>query len=241
MTLGVYTVRGTATHNRFSRAGCRCLPWTDGIWTSEVKAYGSCASRRYRCSACYWLCCSSSGSPGSWTGKTRSRCSAALPPAPHRSPPQAKGSRPGCWCRTRAARRSTSTWILNTAEGEKVLPELQDLEIPAGSRRSIPLHAYVHTYHVSTRVECHGRRGGVRAGHVLERAAGRTRFGGGRPLAAPLWYLAEGATAGEFETWVLVQNPGDEAVHVSLGLNTGRRRDAGRRPCRVSSWLPGAG
>ena len=33
-------------------------------------------------------------------------------------------------------------------------------------------------------------------------------------------YLAEGATAGEFETWVLVQNPGSAPVHVDFTLNT---------------------
>ncbi|MBN2027218.1 MAG: hypothetical protein JW854_10720, partial [Actinobacteria bacterium] len=29
-----------------------------------------------------------------------------------------------------------------------------------------------------------------------------------------IWYLAEGATEGGFETWVLVQNPGTDPVHV---------------------------
>jgi len=35
-----------------------------------------------------------------------------------------------------------------------------------------------------------------------------------------VWYLAEGATEGGFETWVLVQNPGPTPVHVSFTLNT---------------------
>jgi hypothetical protein len=34
------------------------------------------------------------------------------------------------------------------------------------------------------------------------------------------WYLAEGATAGGFETWVLVQNPGEDTAHVNFTLNT---------------------
>ena len=34
------------------------------------------------------------------------------------------------------------------------------------------------------------------------------------------WYLAEGCTAGGFETWVLVQNPGDEEVEVTLTFMT---------------------
>jgi len=34
------------------------------------------------------------------------------------------------------------------------------------------------------------------------------------------WYLAEGCTAGGFETWILVQNPGDEEVDVALTFMT---------------------
>ena len=35
-----------------------------------------------------------------------------------------------------------------------------------------------------------------------------------------LWYLAEGCTAGGFETWVLVQNPGDAPAAVDMKLQT---------------------
>ena len=43
------------------------------------------------------------------------------------------------------------------------------------------------------------------------------------------WYLAEGATTGGFETWVLVQNPGTTPVHVNFTLNTdyGEMKPAG--------------
>lgn len=34
------------------------------------------------------------------------------------------------------------------------------------------------------------------------------------------WYLAEGASDGGFETWVLVQNPGTDPAHVDFTLNT---------------------
>ncbi|MEW6554409.1 MAG: hypothetical protein AB1384_09000, partial [Actinomycetota bacterium] len=89
---------------------------------------------------------------------------------------------------------------LNTGEGEKVIPELQDVEIAAGGRRSIPLHAYVHTYHVSTRVEAtDGEVVCERAMYWNGRAGGHDSVGVTSP--APVWYLAEGATAGEFETW----------------------------------------
>ncbi|OFW61566.1 MAG: hypothetical protein A2W01_07760 [Candidatus Solincola sediminis] len=34
------------------------------------------------------------------------------------------------------------------------------------------------------------------------------------------WYLAEGCTAGGFETWVLVQNPGSSSASINLILQT---------------------
>lgn len=34
------------------------------------------------------------------------------------------------------------------------------------------------------------------------------------------WYLAEGSSAGGFETWILIQNPGEEAAHVNLTYQT---------------------
>ncbi len=35
------------------------------------------------------------------------------------------------------------------------------------------------------------------------------------------WYLAEGATAGGYETWILVQNPNTEAVNIAIDYQTG--------------------
>ena len=109
--------------------------------------------------------------------------------------------------------------VLNTEYGSTVLSELQNLEIPAGSRRSFPLHEYVHTYHVSTLVQAtDGEVVCERAMYWNNRKGGHDSIGVTAP--APQWYLAEGATAGEFETWVLVQNPGDRPVHINLVLNT---------------------
>ena len=50
-------------------------------------------------------------------------------------------------------------------------------------------------------------------------------------------YLAEGCTGGDFETWVLVQNPGDEAVTVDLTLmtSTGEQKPAGLQGVSVSA------
>ena len=114
--------------------------------------------------------------------------------------------------------------VLNTESGRTVLPELQNLEIPAGGRKSFPLHHYVSTYHVSTLVQatdgevvCERAMYWTPPGQA-PRAGGHDSIGVTSP--APQWYLAEGATAGEFETWVLVQNPGDEPVQVDFTLNT---------------------
>ncbi len=41
------------------------------------------------------------------------------------------------------------------------------------------------------------------------------------------WYLAEGCTEGDFETWVLVQNPGTEDVTVDLTFMTSAGSMAG--------------
>ena len=37
---------------------------------------------------------------------------------------------------------------------------------------------------------------------------------------SPQWFLAEGATAGDFETWLLVQNPEDAPATIDVKLHT---------------------
>ena len=108
----------------------------------------------------------------------------------------------------------------DTAEGQVAPPELQGVYIPAESRLSFNAGSFVTSYNVSTTVASHG-------GEV---ACERALYGNGRTWAssslgtrAPstAWYLAEGATAGGMETWVLVQNPNDEAVSVDVSFITG--------------------
>jgi subtilisin family serine protease len=105
---------------------------------------------------------------------------------------------------------------LQTESGE--VPGPRDT-IPARTRRSYNLEKYVNTYNVSTKVTSSG--GGVvceRAMYGGNRAWGHDSIGVTSP--ATTWYLAEGATAGGFETWVLVQNPGDAAASVGLTYMT---------------------
>ncbi len=42
----------------------------------------------------------------------------------------------------------------------------------------------------------------------------------GTTAPAPVWYLAEGCTQGGMETFILVQNPGDDPVKVDLTFMT---------------------
>jgi hypothetical protein len=110
-------------------------------------------------------------------------------------------------------------FTLMTGGGEMKPEELQSQPVPGSSRRTFFLNDSVHSYDVSTRVVSEG--GAV----ICERAM----YGPGKMWAhdsvgviapASTWYLAEGSTAGGMETWILVQNPGDNPVTVDLTLMT---------------------
>jgi len=93
------------------------------------------------------------------------------------------------------------------------------------SRKSYPVDNYVDTFDVSTRVDSY--MGDV----VCERAVYFTPEGYtvrevghesiGVVSPSTTWYLAEGATAGDFETWVLVQNPNADWVNIDMKFQTG--------------------
>ncbi len=107
---------------------------------------------------------------------------------------------------------------LMTENGPQSPADLQDVVLPARSRRSFNLGDYVQTFDVSTLVTAD-------AGVVAERAvygAGRTFATGsvGAVMPADRWFLAEGCTAGGFETWVLVQNPNATPTTVDLTFMT---------------------
>jgi uncharacterized repeat protein (TIGR01451 family) len=109
--------------------------------------------------------------------------------------------------------------LLQTDEGERVFQDLIYVEIPPGSRRSFNLGRYVQSYDVSTRVNClDGEVICERAVYWGGREGGHDSIGVTVP--ASTWYLAEGCTDGGFETWVLVQNPGRQSVHVNISFQT---------------------
>ncbi len=107
-----------------------------------------------------------------------------------------------------------------TDQGEMSFPELQNVEVPARSRKTFPVQNYVQAYDVSTVVECSdGQVICERSVYWNDRQGGHDSIG--VTGTASTWYLAEGCTLGGFETWVLVENPGTDPVNVSLTLQTG--------------------
>jgi hypothetical protein len=118
------------------------------------------------------------------------------------------------------------------------------------SRKTLRLNDYVTTYEVATRVEASSYGAGV----VVERAtyssqpgrAGATASVGVIPSGGPL-YFAEGATAGPFETWILLANPDNsQTVQANVAFLTeeGYRRSVNvsvpprsRRTVRVDDFV----
>ncbi len=113
---------------------------------------------------------------------------------------------------------------LQSGEGEVQGP--RDT-VPPRSRRSYDLGAFIESYDVSTFIT-------ASAPVVCERAMygnGRTWAHDSAGVTAPAggWYLAEGCTAPGFETWVLVQNPGDTPADVDMRLQSGEGEVQGPR------------
>ena len=99
------------------------------------------------------------------------------------------------------------------------VPGPQGFPVAGDSRVTFKANDYVTDFNVSTRVNSTG--GGV----ICERAMyGNNRVFAhdsiGVTMPASTWYLAEGATAGGFETFVLVQNPNATQVTVDLDFMT---------------------
>jgi hypothetical protein len=99
------------------------------------------------------------------------------------------------------------------------------LQLAPRTRRSVLVNDAVRTFSVSTKVTSDRPVIAERSVYFRPPEADRWMCGTSSPgvnRAASKWYMAEGATAGGFETWVLVQNPGDEAANVTLTYMTGK-------------------
>ncbi len=91
--------------------------------------------------------------------------------------------------------------------------------IPAASRVSVNVGQYVTSYNVSTMVTTeYGSIICERAMYGNNRTWGHDSIGITHPNDT--WYMAEGCTAGGFETWVLVQNPGNAPVDIDMNFQT---------------------
>ncbi|MDD5747583.1 MAG: IPT/TIG domain-containing protein, partial [Actinomycetota bacterium] len=103
-----------------------------------------------------------------------------------------------------------------TAEGEKKGPEIT---LAPKTRQSISVANTVpENYQVSTRITSNKEIIAERAMYWNNRLGGHDSTGVTSP--SKTWYLAEGSTAGGFETWVLIQNPLSTDAKVGLTLMT---------------------
>ncbi len=109
-----------------------------------------------------------------------------------------------------------------TGAGEVAPPELQGVDIPAGSRRTFKANDFVpDEFDLSTKVEpIDGEVICERAMYGNGRAWAHDSIGATIPEPSQEWYLAEGSTGGGMETWLLVQNPYQSAVHVNITFQT---------------------
>ena len=119
----------------------------------------------------------------------------------------------------------------------------------ANSRKTYRVNDKVSDYNVSTAVSSFG-------GEIIcERSVYWTPPGSDQKILGHdsigvrtgdlNWYLAEGATSGGFETWVLVQNPNAAPVGITINFQTGTGEIAGptdtippnsRRSYKVNDW-----
>ncbi|OFW56323.1 MAG: hypothetical protein A2Y75_03745 [Candidatus Solincola sediminis] len=97
-------------------------------------------------------------------------------------------------------------------DGEKAGPALS---LPAKSRTTINAASTMGSdWNVSTKIDSDQPIIAERAMYWNDKRAGHD--GTGVSSLSNQWYLAEGCTAGGFETWVLLQNPGDAAANVNI-------------------------
>jgi|GEM_PF-1025627 len=116
-----------------------------------------------------------------------------------------------------------------TSDGEK--PGPRDYSIGANSRSSFRINDYMADWDVSTRVTASAPVVCERSVYGEEDAWAHNSIGALQPSMS--WYFAEGCTEGDFDTWVLVQNPGNTDVAVSLTLMTSTGQVAGPRDITV--------
>ncbi len=143
------------------------------------------------------------------------------PPTPGTSPraTPAATSTPTCWCRTRGQEAASVTFDFQLPPGSSappltLRPTREDQAVDHAGRPHRPgQHRRLHQGDLETR---RWWRSGPCTSTTTARPTGTIRTGADAP--ATDWYLAEGYTGGDFDTYVLVQNPGQDAAKRHLRL-----------------------
>lgn len=129
------------------------------------------------------------------------------------------------------------TWILiaNPSDSQQAQARVElmtqsgvaqqvELVVPPRSRRTVRADDYVDSYDVSTRVTSTGATVVAERAMYLSASSLGSGAASGEGVTSPgaEWFAVEGATAGGFETWVLIANPGSTTVQVNVQfLSTG--------------------
>ncbi len=90
--------------------------------------------------------------------------------------------------------------------------------LPTGTRQTVDVSQYAQNTDVSTVVNADKGVICERAMYWKNRKAGHDSIGVTSP--SPVWLLAEGSTNGGFETWILIENPGNTDATASLTYMT---------------------
>jgi hypothetical protein len=151
-----------------------------------------------------------------WNGRTGGHCAAAVS-----SPAQEWYLAEGC------TGNSFETWVLLQNPGDVDATATVTymngggavagpvVSLPPRSRKTVNVaDTLPNDVQVSTKVASDRPIIAERSMYWNNRLAGTCATGINQPGVQ--WYLAEGSTGGGFETWVLVQNPGEESARVSL-------------------------
>jgi len=89
---------------------------------------------------------------------------------------------------------------------------IKDEELPPASRKTLFVNQLIPDSEVSVKVESDSPLLAERSMYFSTDGHGTA----GAPNPSKEWYMAEGSTSGDFDTWVLLQNPQETPANVSL-------------------------
>lgn len=123
----------------------------------------------------------------------------------------------------------TTTWILISNPADEAVEitatfltgagavDGPKFSIPPLTRKSVRANDFVSSYDVATEIVASGGVLAERATYLAHSGLAGSTASPGTASPAKEWYFSEGATAGGFETWILVANPSEtETAAVAL-------------------------